>query len=97
MRPGYSEHHSALAVDLGILLDNGGVEYYSSTGEYTWLTQNCHKYGFIIRYPKGKEEITGYQYEPWHIRYIGVDKAAAVYESGLCLEEYLGIDSAYKE
>jgi D-alanyl-D-alanine carboxypeptidase len=51
----------------------------------------AHEYGFIVRYPEGKEHITGYQYEPWHLRYIG-DEAEAVYESGLSLEEYLGID-----
>ncbi|MDD7184615.1 MAG: D-alanyl-D-alanine carboxypeptidase family protein, partial [Ruminococcus sp.] len=54
-------------------------------------------YGFIIRYPKGKESITGYKYEPWHIRYLGVEKATEVYNSGLTLEEFLGIDSEYKD
>ncbi len=91
-RPGFSDHQTGLAFDLNSIDDSFGY-----TPESDWVSANCHKYGFIIRYPKGKEEITGYQYEPWHIRYIGVDKAAAVYESGLCLEEYLGIDSAYKE
>lgn len=91
-RPGFSDHQTGLAFDLNSIDDSFGY-----TPESDWVSANCHKYGFIIRYPKGKEEITGYQYEPWHIRYIGVDKATAVYESGLCLEEYLGIDSAYKE
>ena len=66
-----------------------------------WVLPNvnadhAHEYGFIIRYPKGKEGITGYRYEPWHIRYLGVDTATAIYNSGLCLEEYLGIDSYYR-
>ena len=55
------------------------------------LHGNCHKYGFIIRYPKGKQGITGYKYEPWHVRYLGTDIATKVFNSGLCLEEYLGI------
>ncbi len=91
-RPGFSDHQTGLAFDLNSIDDSFGY-----TPESDWVSANCHKYGFIIRYPKGKEDITGYQYEPWHIRYIGVDKATAVYESGLCLEEYLGIDSAYKD
>lgn len=91
-RPGFSDHQTGMAFDLNSIDDSFGF-----TPESDWVSANCHKYGFIIRYPKGKEDITGYQYEPWHIRYIGVEKATAVYESGLCLEEYLGIDSAYKD
>lgn len=68
---------------------------FADTPEAEWLAENCYKYGFIIRYPKGKEDITGYKYEPWHIRYLGTEKAADVYKSGLTLEEYLGIDSKY--
>ena len=60
------------------------------------MAEHAHEYGFIVRYPADKVAITGYQYEPWHIRYLG-DEAAAVYESGLCLEEYLGITSEYAE
>ena len=56
------------------------------------MAENAHKYGFIIRYPKEKQHITGYKYEPWHIRYLGVDLATKVYNSGLTLEEYLGIE-----
>ncbi len=89
-RPGHSEHQTGLAIDCNIIDDS-----FTGTPEAIWLENNCHKYGFIVRYPKGKDHITGYKYEPWHIRYIGVEKATAVYNSGLCLEEYLGITSQY--
>lgn len=91
-RPGHSEHQTGLTFDL-----NSIDISFADTPEGKWLAENCHKYGFIIRYPKDKEDITGYMYEPWHIRYLGVDKATAVYESGLCLEEYLGITSSYDD
>ena len=89
-RPGHSEHQSGLCFDLNSIDDS-----FAYTPESAWVNQNAHKYGFIIRYPKGKDSITGYQYEPWHIRYLGVDLATSVYNSGLCLEEYLGITSSY--
>ena len=89
-RPGHSEHQTGLAYDLNDLSHDFG-----DTPEGKWVADNCHKYGFIVRYPKEKENITGYIYEPWHIRYIGVEKATEVYESGLCLEEFLGITSVY--
>ena len=91
-RPGHSEHQSGLAFDLNSL-----TTAFGETTEGIWLAENCHKYGFIIRYPEDKESVTGYMYEPWHIRYLGADTATAVYESGLCLEEYLGITSKYDE
>lgn len=84
--PGKSEHQTGLAFDLGWVDDD-----YAYTAEGKWLEKNCYKYGFIIRYPKGKEHITGYKYEPWHVRYLGNPLATDVYNSGLCLEEYLGI------
>ena len=90
-RPGHSEHQTGLAIDVN------SIDYtFLNTPECEWLAKNAHKFGFIIRYPKGKEAVTGYSYEPWHIRFLGVDTATAVYNSGLCLEEYLGITSAYK-
>lgn len=85
-QPGKSEHQTGLAFDLGWVDDA-----YADTAEGKWLAENCYKYGFIIRYPKGKESITGYKYEPWHVRYLGNPLATDVYNSGLCLEEYLGI------
>ena len=90
-RPGYSEHQTGLAMDINVAGDSFG---YSP--ESKWLAANCWKYGFIIRYPQGKQDITGYKYEPWHVRYLGKDLAKEVYDSGLSLEEFLCIDSKYK-
>ncbi|MDE6539468.1 MAG: D-alanyl-D-alanine carboxypeptidase family protein [Ruminococcus sp.] len=89
-RAGHSEHQTGLAIDVNTIDDS-----FADTPEAEWLEKHAHEYGFIIRYPKGKESITGYKYEPWHIRYLGVEKATDVYNSGLTLEEYLGIDSYY--
>lgn len=89
-RAGHSEHQTGLAFDLNSLEESWG-----ETAEGKWLAANCHKYGFIIRYPKDKESVTGYMYEPWHVRYLGEDIASEVYKSGKCLEEYLGITSKY--
>ena len=89
-RPGHSAHQSGLAIDL-----NEITNAFKDTAEGKWVAENCHKYGFILRYPQGKEAQTGYMYEPWHIRYVGVDTATAIYNSGLCLEEYFGITSQY--
>ena len=69
---------------------------FIGTPEAKWIAANCYKYGFILRYPQGKQNITGYKYEPWHVRYLGTETAKAVYDSGLTLEEYLGIDSVYQ-
>ncbi len=91
-RPGHSEHQLGLAIDVNSILSA-----FADTPEGIWLGENCWKYGFIIRYSQEKEEITGYIYEPWHIRYLGKELAREVTESGLCLEEYLGIDSYYRD
>lgn len=85
-RPGHSEHQTGLAFDVGELNSS-----YGETKEGIWLKENCHKYGFIIRYLKGKEAITGYSYEPWHVRYVGVAVATYIMENNLTLEEYLGV------
>ena len=91
-RAGHSEHQTGLAADINSLYQS-----FINTVEGQWLNNNCYKYGFIIRYPQGKESITGYMYEPWHIRYVGVDIATKLYNNGnwLSLEEYLGITSVY--
>ena len=89
-RPGHSEHQTVLAIDCNIISDA-----FIGTPEAMWLAEHCHEYGFIIRYPQGKESITGYKYEPWHIRYVGEENAQKIFESGLTLEEYFGIDSVY--
>jgi len=89
-RPGHSEHQTGLAYDM-----NSTSNDFAGTPEAKWIEENCYKYGFILRYPKGKEHITGYIYEPWHVRYVGIEKAAEIFESGLCLEEFLNITSVY--
>lgn len=91
-RAGHSEHQTGLAFDLNSIDDS-----FADTKEGKWVSRNCHRYGFIIRYPADKEDITGYKWEPWHIRYLGEETARAVYDSGLCLEEYLGITSEYAD
>ncbi len=91
-RAGHSEHQTGLAFDI-----NKASSSFTSTPEAKWLAENCWKYGFILRYPEGKENITGYMYESWHVRYLGKEIAKAVYESGLTLEEYLGITSRYAD
>lgn len=86
-RPGHSEHQTGLAFDIGNISDSFG-----DAGAGKWIAENMADYGFILRYPKGKEYITGYKYEPWHVRYVGVQHAQKIFASGLTLEEYLGID-----
>ncbi|MDN4495462.1 M15 family metallopeptidase [Ureibacillus aquaedulcis] len=92
-RPGYSEHQTGLAFDIG---EKGKedlwlTEEFGETGAGKWLVENANKYGFILRYPQGKEAITGYMYESWHFRYLGVDLATKVKQANVTLEEYLGI------
>jgi len=88
-KPGQSEHQTGLAMDISSESVNFLLEEeFGDTTEGKWVAENAHKFGFIVRYPKGKEEITGYQYEPWHLRYLGEDLAKKVYESGLTLEQY---------
>lgn len=90
-RPGYSEHQTGLTVDLNSISDS-----FSRTPEAKWVAEHAHEYGFIVRFPQGKEAITGYKYESWHLRYLGVENATKVYNSGLCLEEFLGVQSVYE-
>ncbi len=88
--PGASEHHTGLAADVSCPSISYELdESFSETGEGIWLRENAHKYGFIIRYQEGDEDITGYAYEPWHIRYVGVDAAAEIYNKDITLEEFL--------
>lgn len=87
--PGTSEHQSGLAIDVsGSDGSCAADDCFANTEEAAWLEDNAHKYGYIIRFPKDKENITGYQYEPWHIRYVGVNLATELYNNGLTLEEY---------
>lgn len=90
-KPGHSEHQTGLSADVSSPSVNYNlVQAYGTTEEGKWLAKNAHKYGFIIRYQKGKDDITGYEYEPWHIRYVGKDAAAEIYKQKVTLEEYLG-------
>lgn len=89
-RPGTSEHHTGLAVDL---LNNECwelEEYWEDTAAFDWMMEHCADYGFILRYPKESQHITGVIYEPWHYRYVGVEAAQAIMSRGITLEEYLG-------
>lgn len=85
-RPGHSEHTTGLAMD--IALDQYQFEDVINHPQYQWFLQQLPKYGFIIRYPEGKENLTGYHYEPWHIRYLGKNLAQKVTKSGLTYDEY---------
>jgi len=89
-RPGESEHQSGLAMDVSCQSVNFGlIESFGRTPEYEWLKDNAHLFGFIIRYPQGKEHITEYSYEPWHLRYVGTELAASLYDNRMTYEEYL--------
>ncbi len=85
-RPGHSEHQSGLAID--VMGSNLDYNLFEESEEFTWMSENAHHYGFILRYPKGKEHITGFKYEPWHYRYVGVELATTLYQKNLTLEEY---------
>ena len=89
--PGCSEHEAGLAMDITVKGVWGAVDSFKNTKEYEWLTKNAQDYGFIMRYPKDKEDITHVKFEPWHWRYVGVDNARKIKASGKVLEEYLGI------
>jgi len=89
-RPGQSEHQTGLAMDVSSpSVGYDLIERFGDTKEGIWLAENAPRFGFIIRYPKGKEHLTGYSYEPWHIRYVGVEAAQEIAARGLILEEYL--------
>ena len=100
--PGTSEHQTGLCVDLFVSPDMKELENYGHEGrypddvgfaetrEFQWLRENAHKFGFILRYPENKVEVTGYSYESWHYRFVGIDAATEIYRSSLTLEEYLG-------
>jgi D-alanyl-D-alanine carboxypeptidase len=84
---GSSEHNCGLAVDIGCAKGD-----FEGSPEEAWLLEHAHEYGFILRYPEGKESITGFDHEPWHFRYVGKEQAALIKESGLCFEEYLSLE-----
>lgn len=85
-RPGYSEHQTGLALD--IFSPTSGMKTFKDTNEYTWLINNSYKYGFILRYPEGKEYLTGFGYEAWHYRYVGKDIATKIHNEDITYDEY---------
>jgi zinc D-Ala-D-Ala carboxypeptidase len=89
--PGSSEHQLGLAMDVSKSTSSSLSSKFGTTPEGKWVAENAHLYGFIIRYPEGMEDITGYAYEPWHLRYVGKEYAQAVYESGLPLDLYVSL------
>lgn len=96
-RPGYSEHQTGLAADLGSIANPACnvAQCFATTTEGKWLAGNAYKYGFIVRYPKNKQQITGYEYEPWHIRYVGAKLSTEMHRQGITtLEEFFGLPAA---
>ena len=90
-RPGHSEHQTGLAIDI-----NTTASSFNYTPEAAWIAEHCHEYGFTVRYPEDKEDITGYAYESWHVRYVGKDLSEKLAKEDLTLEEYYGLTSAYE-
>ena len=86
-RPGYSEHQTGLALDI-FCTTNSSTKTFAESEAYRWLLDNSYKYGFILRYPEGKENITGYAFESWHYRYVGKDLATKIYNEGITFDEY---------
>lgn len=86
---GGSEHHTGYALDFSIYNDDGTSQDYTGEGQYSWLNENCYKYGFIVRYTPEKSSITGVSYEPWHFRYVGIPHSKIMVEKNLCYEEYI--------
>lgn len=85
-RPGHSEHQTGLALD--VMGSNNDYNLFGETNEFKWMIKNAYKYGFILRYPKNKEHITGFKYEPWHWRYVGIKVAKIIHNNNITLEEY---------
>lgn len=88
--PGTSEHQTGLAADVG-LVGLPDDQVFGDTAASAWVAANAHRFGFVVRYPQGKERITGYSYEPWHLRYVGVALATELHRTGLTMEEYFGL------
>ena len=93
-RPGHSEHQTGLAFDA-----NYAGSSFDNTPEAKWINDNCYKYGFIVRYPNGKTDKTGFKYESWHLRYVGNELAEKLYNNGswIYLEEYFNLTSVYSD
>lgn len=88
-RAGHSEHQTGLAIDVSS--DNSDILTFEISSSFKWMKTNAHRFGFILRYQKGKEDITGYKYEPWHYRYVGTEIASILYETGMTYDEYVAL------
>ena len=93
--PGYSEHHTGLAMDLNVYVPGEGIYYVESYEPCAWFRENCEDYGFILRYPSEKVDITGINYESWHYRYVGTPHSQIMEDRNLCLEEYIDFLRSY--
>ena len=93
-RPGFSEHQTALALDINVASLSA---HFENTPAYAWLSEHCAQYGFILRYPQGKEDLTGYRFEPWHYRYVGTEIAQVCMSQGLTYEEYIALQPVSKK
>ena len=91
-RAGTSEHQTGLCLDFMTEDMSSLDESFEKTAAFAWLSRNAHKYGFILRYAEDKVDVTGYKYEPWHYRFVGRTAATEIYQSDLCLEEYLALN-----
>lgn len=89
-RAGHSEHQTGLAIDVSS--NNPDILTFEMSTSFKWMKEHAHEYGFILRYPKGKEDITGYMYEPWHYRYVGKEIATLLYQTGMTFDEYVAIN-----
>ena len=92
--PGHSEHHTGLSIDFGII-ESGVRRVFQGTGNTAWFRRNSYKYGFILRYPQGKVNITNTSHEPWHFRYVGLLHAYIMFQKNFCLEEYIDFLAGY--
>lgn len=95
IKGGYSEFHTGLSFDLGIFPEDESSYYYLPEGDYAWIKDNCANYGYIIRYPEGKEDLTGMDSKSYQFRYVGIPHAKYMSENGMCLEEYIDFVKNY--
>lgn len=95
--PGYSEHQTGYAVDFSIRLGDGEYIEYNNADNYKWILDNCSVYGFILRYPEDKVNITEIGYETWHYRYVGTPHASYIMQNNLCLEEYISLVNSHPQ
>lgn len=95
-KPGFSDYHTGYSIDLSIDAGDGAIEDFTGEGDYSWFEKNCYKYGYIVRFPDGKQESTGYEYRPWHFRYVGKAHAYYMTKNNLSLEEYVAKLKSYE-